>query len=380
MAVGSSTIWEFIGEWKEMAAINDLIVTPVAGAALSEPFLQIGALMHRSRQNTGTRIFGWVFAPIKSIHDRMDGLDPKQVDHVDDLGLPAEEWHRFRVGASIGVTQQEKGLTQSDGRLRLESQIVALPDYYLAGERDGWFDAGEVSEISATGTINDQSKIVDANVAASFLPFGYRWQDVRMDRDGDLRGSSIITGFDVGMEYGTHDYDRDGRRGIDRLGIVSGGASLEHLVHLGRGVSLRSRVDILGDFAGVDAYALPEYTRDFGDLRLSSVLRNQHYYHAYGATVHPRIELLWARLDASIDFRADYFEEITGNDVNALARFPESAAHDRRLWTRSDVGYHPAKPIRMWLGGEHRNRDGSMPGASASRSEVTGLFGVDLQF
>jgi hypothetical protein len=90
MAIGSSTIWEYVGEWKEHVAINDIIVTPTAGAALAEPLLQIGALMHRSRQNAGTRFFGWFFAPLKSIHDRMDGLDPKQADHVDDLGLPAE--------------------------------------------------------------------------------------------------------------------------------------------------------------------------------------------------------------------------------------------------------------------------------------------------
>src|SRR5690606_13913563 len=69
MTFASSAIWEYVGEWKEEVALNDAIVTPVSGMSLAEPLLQIGALMHRSRQNAATRAFGWIFAPLKSVHD-----------------------------------------------------------------------------------------------------------------------------------------------------------------------------------------------------------------------------------------------------------------------------------------------------------------------
>ncbi len=378
MAFASSAFWEYVGEWKEQVALNDVIVTPISGMSLAEPLLQIGSLMHRSRQNTGTRIFGWVFAPIKSIHDRLDGLDPKQVDHVDDLGLPAEEHHRFRVGASAGVTHQENGLTQGDGRLRLESRIVALPDYGLAGQHNGWFDSAEVSDLRVRGAISE-NKIVDFDIEASLLPFGYRWQDVRLDDAGKLHGSSFLAGFHVGTEYGTHDYDRDGRRGIDRIALVGAGTTLEELFHL-RGLMLRTRIDVFGSFAGVDAYALPEYERDYGALRLTSVLRYQGYYHAYGATVRPSLEIETGRFDVGGDIRLDFFDSITGLDVEPIARVPESPAHDRRIWSRAWLGFSPTKHFRVSLNGEHRQRHGTMPGASATRSEVGGYFGVDLVF
>ena len=380
MAFASSAIWEYVGEWKEQVAINDVIVTPVAGMTLGEPFLQIGSLMHRSRQNTGTKIFGCVFAPLKSIHDAMDGIDPKQADHVDELGLPAEEWHRFRIGASVGTTSQQKGLTLGEAVLRAESRIVALPDYGLAGQRDAWFSSAEVSELAVTVTVSDQSKIVDFNASGHILPFGYRWQDVRIADDGDLRGTSFLGGFQVGMEYGTHDYHRDGRRSIDRIGMVAGGLTFEEWVHVGGGLSIRSSIDFLGSFAGVEAYGLPEYQRDFGDLRLTSVLRYHGYYHGYGGTVRPRFEVLYRGIDAGGDFRADYFDSITGLDVEPVARVPESPAHDRRLQTRAWVGWKPGRYIRVSLTGDHRNRDGTRPGAGAARSEVSGHLGIDLQF
>lgn len=380
MAFASSTLWEYVGEWKEQVSLNDVIVTPTAGISLAEPLLQIGSLMHRSRQNAGTRFFGWFFAPLKSIHDRIDGLDPKQADHVDELGLPAEEWHRFRVGTSIGVTSQQKGVTQGDLRLHGESRIVALPDYGLAGQRDAWFDSAEVSELAVSLTLSEEKKIVDSKIAGHILPFGYRWQDVRIAGDGELRGTSFLGGFHLGTEYGTHDYDRDGRRKIDRVGLVAAGATFEQWLHVGGGLSIRSSIDLLANFAGVEAYGLPEYRRDFGDLRLTSVLRYHGYYHGYGATVRPRVEVLYRELDAGGDFRADYFESITGLDVEPVARVPESPAHDRRLITRAWVGLRPGKYMRLSLTGEHRNRDGTMPGAGATRSELSGHLGFDLQF
>lgn len=378
MAFASSAFWEYVGEWKEQVALNDVIVTPVSGMSLAEPLLQIGSLMHRSRQNAGTKAFGWIFAPLKSLHDHLDGLEPKQVDHVDDLGLPAEEHHRFRIGTSVGVTHQEQGVTQGDGRLRLESRIVALPDYGLAGQHSGWFDSAEVTDLRIRGAISE-NKIVDFDIEASMLPFGYRWQDVVLDDAGNRHGSSFLGGFHIGTEYGTHDYDRDGRRGIDRIAMVAAGATLEEIFHL-RGVSLRTRVDLLGSFAGVDAYALPEYERDFGALRLTSVLRYQRYYHGYGATIRPSLEAEIGRFDIGGDYRLDFFDSITGLDVEPIARVPESPAHDRRMWSRAWIGLSPTKHFRMSLTGEHRQRHGTMPGAAATRSEVGAYFGVDLVF
>ena len=40
-AVGYSTIWEYVLEWREKASINDLIVTPLGGVALGEGFYRL---------------------------------------------------------------------------------------------------------------------------------------------------------------------------------------------------------------------------------------------------------------------------------------------------------------------------------------------------
>jgi hypothetical protein len=37
-------LWEYVGEWREQASINDLVVTPVSGVPVGESFFHLGAL------------------------------------------------------------------------------------------------------------------------------------------------------------------------------------------------------------------------------------------------------------------------------------------------------------------------------------------------
>jgi hypothetical protein len=255
IAFASSGIWELVGEVREQIAINDVIATPVAGVALGETSLQIGNLLHRSRDTTVSGVLGWVFAPFKSAHDALDDVDPERADAFDDVGLAADVWHRFRAGTALGVTAQEGGRTELDARASLDSRIVALPDYGSAGRHALVFDSGEVTSLRLQAA-HSPSRWVDLGVAAHVLPFGAYWQDVRPDNAGGLDGSSVIVGLDVGAEYSRHDYDRDGRRGEDRIALVTAGATVEHTAHFRR-LLTRARLDVLGSFGGVDAYGNP---------------------------------------------------------------------------------------------------------------------------
>lgn len=378
LAVASSALWEYVGEWREHASINDMINTPMTAAPLGETVLQLGALMHRSRRSPATVALGWLFAPLKSAHDAIDGLEPERAAAVDDLGLADDVWHRLTIGASAGVTHQRGGTTQGDGRFRASSRIVSLDGYGRAGHRSGWFDAAEVSDLAFTAAASD-GRLVDVNLAASMVAGGFRAQSVATDRSGRLRGRETIAGLEVGAEYGIHDYDRDRRRDEDRVALVAGGAAVEHVIHAG-GVRARTSFHVLATFAGVTPYALGRYERDFGGLRLPSVVRNQRYAHAWGGTLRPEVELTWDRLDAGADLRADWFSSVTDLDVEFPPTNPERPAQDRRLWTRAWLGFSPSRHVRVSLSAERRARAGNLPGARASRWEAGGYFGVDAVF
>lgn len=376
-AFGASTMWEMFGEIREHAAINDLIATPVTGLAIGEPMLQLGALAQRGRSPV-TRAFGWVFAPLKAAHDAIDGLEPEQAATTDGFGLPTDVWHRISLGASVGVTHQERGVTQGDGRVFGRSRIVSIPGYGRAGTRAGWFDGGEVTELGArAGTA--EGRLVDLNVAGHVLPFGYAAQDVRDDGAGRLSGHGFFGGLHVGAEYGLHDFDRDGRRSRDRIALVAGGATLEERIHLGRLV-VRARMDGLASFAGVEGYAKPEERRQNSDIHLTSVLRNQHYYHAIGATVRPRLEAELMPFDAGSELRVDWFDQITGRDVDPVTTNESFHSSDRRIQSRTWVGYRPTPHIRISLTGEAAERSGRVNAARAARTEVGLHGGAEIVF
>lgn len=371
-AAAASTIWEFVGEIREQAAVNDLAVTPISGVPLGESWLQLGSFFQRSRRTPATVAGAWLFAPFKNAHDAIDGLTPQAPSTYDDLGLDADAWHRFRVEGSAGVTKQHDPRTWSDGRFALDTRLVTLPGYGRPGKHARIFSAGEVSTLGLR-LGSSQGRVVDFQFGASVLPAGWFWQDIRETTSGGRRGRSVIVGLDVTAEYGSHDYDRASRLGPNLVADIGAGATVEHALYAG-GVVLRTRADALFDFAGVDAFALDAYRRGFADQGLPSVLSNQNYYHAIGATLRPVVELDAGPLDVEAQVRVDLFDGIEGLDVEGTRVGDEVHASDTRTSARATIGVSPARHLRLFVTTERNTRAGRVGDVAASRSEV-GLYG-----
>jgi len=373
----ASTAWEEIGEIREQVAINDVVVTPISALPLGENALQLGAFLHRGRRTPMLVALGWLLAPWKSAHDAIDGVTPEGAYVVDDLGLPADVWHRFTLGGSVGTTAQQRGTRQYDGRGFFGTDLVTVPGYRREGKRSVVFSSGEVTSMRfRIGASED--RLVDVLFNASTLPVGWFWQDTHADVDGRLRGSETLAGLHVAAEYTLHDYDRDGRRAGDRLALVALGGTVEETVHL-RGLTVSARLDILGDFAGVDAYALPEYQQARADQGLTSVLRKEHYYHALGGTVRPRLDLAYGSFDFGVDVRFDSFRAIANVNVDGPIE-NEVPAADRRTSARAWFGVTPWKHLRFSLSGERNQRVGNIATVHAARREAGVHLATELVF
>lgn len=377
VAALASTTWEELGEIREEVAINDLVVTPVSGVPLGETALQLGAFLHRGRQTPLIVAFGWLLAPWKSAHDAIDGLTPEGAYVVDDLGLPADVWHRFSIGGSAGTTAQQRGTRGYDARGFFATDLVTVPGYRREGQRSVVFSAGEVTSTRfRIGASED--RLVDLLFAASTIPAGWFWQDIHTDSSGHLRGSETLAGLQVTAEYTLHDYVRDHRRPSDRLALVGIGGTVEETVHA-RGLTVSARLDIIGDFAGVDAFALPEYETVRAEAGLTSVLRKEHYYHAFGGTVRPRLDAWLGDFDLGVEARFDGFRSIEHVDVDGALE-DEVAAADRRLSARAWLGVTPWRHLRFFLSGERNERSGSLSLVHASKREAGVHAGAELVF
>lgn len=372
LATAASTVWEVFGEWREQASVNDLVVTPTTGMMVGESFFQLGAFMQRSRPTVATTALSWLFGSLKNANDHLDGAEVARSGRYDDLGLAADEWHRFRFSAGVGTTLQDRGAAYLDGRVEGESRLVTLPDYGRDGNHHRWFGSGEVTSLSLGLTMSSQG-VADFLFSSGVMPFGYYHHDVR-----GAEGQTTVTGLRLAFDYGMHDFDRDRRRGIDRIAIAGAGVGLEHTLHVGAS-ALQASCDALANFAGVEAYALPEYARVHWRDGLSSVLVNEAYYHAVGMTIHPTMRISVRRLDAGTDLRFDSFTAIAGLDREA-PRTHAVAVNDQRTAVRGWVGVTFGDRVRLEASAARLNRRGRIAEISSSRGETSFLGSVGLLF
>lgn len=363
----TSTLWEYVGEWREQASINDLVVTPVSGVPVGEAFFHLGALFQRSRRSVASTSASWLFGAPKNAMDALDGATPTAPPGYDDLGYPDDVWHCMRASMAMGVTAQDRGVVQSDVRVSIDSRVVELPAYGAPGRVSRWFDEGEVSAIAATLT-TAAGRLTDASFRADVMPVGYYEHDV----DARGAGHTTIVGLETGFEYGTHDYDRDRLRPPDRVSMVDVGLGFEHTARAGA-FALRSAAHVDLDFAGVGTYALGDYTAAHGTDALVSVVRDERYAFAVGPTAWPEVVLAAGPFEAGGAARLDWLRSVDALDREHTTA-PRADTEERRVSMRGWLAVAPAPHVRLEASAERRQRNGRVADVTASRGE-TSLFG-----
>lgn len=372
LASATSTLWELLGEWREQASINDLVVTPASGVPLGEATFHLGAFFQRSRPGSVARAASWLFGPLKNTTDWMDEATPLPPPSYDG-SYPSDVWHRFRIGGGGGTTFQDGARGRGDATLTLDSRIVELPDYQRDGRHARWFDEGEVSSIALRSSMG-HAGFTDFQLETSVWPAGYYESDM-----SGGSGHSTITALVTDFEYGAHDYDRDGRRGDDHVSMVDLGVAFEHIQRRGAlGVTLSARAT--GGFAGVGAYARTDYLIANGGKRgLSSVAANEGYAFAIVTSAAPRLELSAGAFSVGGSARFDWFRSL---DVLDREASPDGvvSGEDRRTSLATWIAIEPHPSVRLSAGLERRERTGSLGRVTSSRGETALSFGTAFAF
>ena len=371
LSAGGSLIWEYFGEVHEVVSTNDMIVTPLAGIAIAEPFIQLGAFFDRSSPALRNRILGAVFAPLKSLNDQLDGRTLARAALHDARGFPRDEWHQFDLqlgAAATAHTAPEPGARSAAShelRVSLASRLVRLPGYDGAARRSLTFLDANASalrlDLAAT-----TAGLVDLDFASQFAFAGHSYRDAA-DQHGQLWGQGTLLGLTVGFQYTLHDYDRDRAWPKDRISTIQPlGLMFEHRAHLGV-LRLISQLSGGADFGGVRPYARRAYTPPPQAIELPLVITAHDYYFAVGGHVYASLTLGTGAVEAALKFRYESYSDL---DVPI-------AIVDRRalLETRLSVGLGDT-PARLGVALGFRSRAGEMGGARARRNETS--LGLDV--
>lgn len=379
-ALAASVTWEMFGELKEDASVNDVIVTSGSGFTIGEPLMQFSSFFYRSRKSVRNDVLAAIFSPVKAINDWADGAEHARSSQVDAIGLTKDEWHRFELFAGGGFTTQRGG-TYGDMRAGIDMRIVNLRSYGSSGPRHDIFDDGNDATLHFESTLSSTG-LADATFRSRIVPFGFFEKEAIATPDGDVVGDSVLGGFVGSFEYSVHDYARDGSRPIDLISSVSPlGATFEYR-HDSPTFRARTSIDLTGHFSGVTSWALDDFrTVRFDDTGLATVLRNEGYYHAFGASLVPTVQLGWRAFDVGARALFDSWRGLKGLDQQYATLGREESLSDQRVELRGWLAANlPLAPVRLELGGKRRMRTGQAGNVQSSTVETSLYANAGLVF
>jgi hypothetical protein len=372
LAAATSTLWELLGEFREQASTNDLLMTPVSGLAIGEPLSQLGAAIDRADLGTGGDALSLLFGTMRKVHEVMDGLPPERENAA------ARGTHDVRLSLGAGATTQRAAPSRASGDLRLSafSRVVHAPHHGRAGSAARFLDDGNLSSVGLELTATP-SELTDFRFSSQVAPVGWYVHDARESAERALDGHSLFVGPAIGFDYHYHDDHRDDPRGDDRIALVFAGSALDFRAYAGK-TRLTATLDAGAVFAGVTPIAQSRWVSAHDGAELPNVARWEGYYHAYGAALAPSLEARFDRLSVSASARMDTFWSFDG-----LYRVqpPEGAAapamRDRRLQAAARLSYR-LDCFEIGATARKRVREGNMASVAASTSEWT--LGGEVSF
>lgn len=379
-AFAASVTWEMFGELKEDASVNDVIVTSGSGFAIGEPLMQLSSFFYRSRKSLRNDLLAAFFSPVKAINDWADGADHARSGQVDSIGLTKDEWHRFELFAGGGITKQRSGI-YGDTRAGIDMRIVNLRSYGSSGPRHDIFDDGNDATIHFETTISNTG-LADATFRTRIVPFGFFEKEAIATPDGDVVGDSLLGGFVGSFEYSVHDYARDGSHPLDLLSSVSPlGATLEYR-HDSPTFRALTSIDLVGHFSGVTSWAIGDFRNAHADgTGIATVLRNEGYYHALGASLVPSVQLGWNAFDLGARAAFDSWRGLKGLDQQYATLGHEESLSDQRVELRGWLALSARSlPVRLELGGKRRLRIGQVANVQTSTAETSLYANAGLVF
>jgi hypothetical protein len=329
----SSTVWEFLAEFREQVSVNDFFVTPLAGFALGESTTQLGAFFDRSCPSFGTKLLGTLLGPSKTAHDAVDGLTPLRDRTCDARGLSTRGGHRFRLWSGAATVWSDAyDAASSEMRVGLNTAVTHLDSLGAPGR--GWtgFSDGNVASLDVTTAIG-AGRLTDFRIAARTVPAGVHYRNLRSKRAGSS-GSEALLGVLVGTEYSQHRYRRPAGK-LDRVFVLDVPAATLQYIHHRGSHGLEFGLDAGGALAGVDSFALREYLELHSDDELASTTRLRGYSHAFGFSLAPRVRIRLNGAEFGLDGRADRFYGLRVLDRlrSSPARVPVSDVRRRgTLW------------------------------------------------
>ena len=238
---------------------------------------------------------------------RFTGNPAKRAASTDRFGFRNDVWHQFSLFSGFGVADDN-----FIAAVGLETHIIHLPGYGTRlGPVSAFIDETVFTQMSARFSFG-AGGVQDLSLFMKVMLLGYFHQHLTRSPNGTLSGHSLFIGPAMAYELNRHDWSQTGIKDI--YGIINiVGPSMDVVYYWNR-LRMRLSLDVYGDFAAIQAFALDAFKQGGSLESAKSVLREQEYYFALGLTSRAQASLTYNRLEVGTSGRYSYYASIEGLD------------------------------------------------------------------
>jgi hypothetical protein len=382
-AVLSSTFWEYFVEFVETPSLNDLIMTPVAGAVVGESSFRLGTLLAAGAPTLGNRIGQLLFSPVAALNEMMAGRGPERWGPLDEHGFPRRMYHRFTLEVAA-QTATMAGASRHEAALGADAVVVAHPGYRRPGRRITRVRAGQWSRLAGRLLLDSGGPPTGYAFHSSTVLLGSYLRRYAPADDPRAAPPGLGLLLAVGTSF---DYQARELRGAwERLASVGLLGPAIELTAEGNDVGMRLA---LAAHYSVGLVQSATYADD-GPLALpawrkTSPLRNDGYYHGHGLTGAASLMVRLARLELAMSSELQAFRSLAGRDRFQERLRAEPSLADRRFTRALSGGVTPFRGrLRLASRLEHVRRHSRAGGWPAPRSAISNerrvLFGASVVY
>lgn len=369
-----STIWEYVLEWREKASINDLIVTPLAGVAMGEPFHRLIDYVGSAPPGGpwGRQVARYAIGWPRLVHEAFDG---RQEDGLppDSLGMSSAYYHVFHLSYWMGSASDDDDNDALVHGPSFESEIVALPGFLQRGRFHLFFKEGNFTEIRFRMGFEPHEGLeeIDGWFGASL--YGYYAQDFTHPMHGEAHALSLVIAFTHHQSWLLGDKD-------EYAFVHFPGFGWDEWLAIGA-LLFHSQLQASLDFGAIRPVAYLEWRADNPDGVIKSVLSSYNYDFDWGTSGRLLLSLVYANFEAGLRFSYGHYWSIQGAD-----RFQEkitlaSSSHDELISYRVWVGSMPFPiPLELRAILETRIHQGWEENVRGNRYERRALLDLGLTF
>lgn len=363
-----SLFWEYVPEWRQVLAINDVLYNIVGAVTLGELWFQTGRYF-LNKKGFVYRILGFL-NPITKVNNFLDGRGKKPWREV-----PAASSSFFDMfyGRRF-LRPQDPQVSGSTSWIGLETSMRAFPDFSRTGRFFEWLPIVSLAE-GRWNISRDGEGVFEADLRVLVQLFSL----VKQDIDESRRGSSLSLGLCSAFTYyrrrpvafydshqirprhGDDLHLEEPRNFKDKYSAVHlAGPRIEYSRFMGD-VQFRLSSAAFLDFALVNAFALNPYSENHDISGAKTNLLYFGYYYAWGATLNSSLRFSYKNLVLDGRMWLHFWDSIEGRDRFQDEILDDFDIDDQRLRWTMDLKYTlPWFPVGMLLRYEIHRRSGTI--------------------